>query len=68
MSDNYIEEVRLPAARYEAHFDNDGTVIDRVFRVKGGIRRPVSQQEDSLVREVVRLRAVIFRIQSGDNP
>ena len=25
MSDNYIEEVRLPSARYEAHFNFDAS-------------------------------------------
>lgn len=68
MSDNYIEEVRLPSARYEAHFNCDGTVIDRVFRVLRAIRRPVSQQEDQLVREIIRLRAANFTLQSGGKP
>ena len=56
MSDNYVEEVRLPSARYEAHFDYDGLNIDQVLRVVKGVRKPVSQQEDQLVREIIRLR------------
>ena len=68
MSDNYIEEVWLSSERYEAHFNYDGLLISRVFRVIKGVRRPVSRQEDVLVREIVRLRSVIFRMESGGKP
>lgn len=56
MSDGEVRVViRKPECWYEAHYNHDGSQFE-IYRVRKGVRRPVSHQERTLCEGIINLQ------------